>query len=262
MAKYAHPERRPAVVTGASSGIGAETARVLAAAGHPVALGARRVELCEELATEIRGNGGEAVSHPLDMTSDSSLDEFAAKVRADLGDVEVVISNAGAVAPGATAEISSERFARELDLNLVGAHRLVRVFVPPMVERQRGDIVFVSSDVAVRPRPFMAAYSSSKWGLEGMVGALQMELEGTGVRASLVRPGPTWSGMGENWDPDDAAFVLNQWVRFGLARHPHFLRAKAQADAIATIVGAPRGVHLSLIEVNPEAPVPTEEPAP
>ena len=255
MPKYAHPERRPAVITGASSGIGAETAKVLAAAGHPVALGARRVEMCEELATEIRGDGGEAVAHPLDVTSDESLEEFAAKVTTDLGDVEVVISNAGAVAPGATADVSSERFGRELDLNLVGAHRLVHAFVPPMIERQRGDIVFVSSDVAVRPRPFMAGYSASKWGLEGMVGALQMELEGTGVRASLVRPGPTWSGMGEAWDPDDAAFVLNQWVRFGLARHPHFLKAKAQADAIAAIVSAPRGVHWSLIEVNPEAPV-------
>ncbi len=262
MAKYAHPERRPAVVTGASSGIGAETAKVLAAAGLPVALGARRVEMCEEVAAEIRELGGEAVTHPLDMTSDSSVEEFGAKVRADLGDIEVVVSNAGAVAPGATAEISSERLAGELDLNLVGAHRLVRVFTPAMIERQRGDLVFVSSDVAVRPRPFMAGYSASKWGLEGMVGALQMELEGTGVRASLVRPGPTWSGMGADWDPDEAAFVLNQWVRFGLARHPHFLKAKAQADAIAAIVSAPRGVHLSLIEVNPEAPVQAQEQAP
>ena len=262
MSTHVHPERRPTVVTGASSGIGAETAKVLAAAGHPVALGARRVELCEELAEEIRELGGEAVAHPLDVTNDSSVTEFCAKVSADLGDIEVVVSNAGAVAPGSTVEISSERLTQELDLNLISAHRLVRAFVPSMIERRRGDIVFVSSDVVVRPRPFMAGYSASKWGLEGMVGALQMELEGTGVRASLVRPGPTWSGMGMDWDADEAAFVLNQWVRFGLARHPHFLKAKAQADAIATIVSAPRGVHLSLIEVNPEAPVQAEEQAP
>jgi NAD(P)-dependent dehydrogenase (short-subunit alcohol dehydrogenase family) len=101
----------------------------------------------------------------------------------------------------------------------------------------------------------MAAYSAGKWGLEGMVRSLQLELEGTGVRASLVRPGPTWSEMGGDWDADEAAFVLNQWVRFGLARHPHFMKPAAVADAIATVVSAPRGVHLSLIEVNPEAPV-------
>jgi NAD(P)-dependent dehydrogenase (short-subunit alcohol dehydrogenase family) len=124
-----------------------------------------------------------------------------------------------------------------------------------MIERQRGDIVFVSSDTAVRPRPFMAAYSSGKWGLEGLVGSLQMELEGTGVRASIVRPGPTWSEMGSDWDAEEGAFVLNQWIRFGLARHPHFMKPTAVAEAIATVVSAPRGVHLNLVEVGPEAPV-------
>lgn len=258
MPTYAHPERRPAVVTGASSGIGAETARALAAAGLPVALGARRVEACEELAAEIRAAGGEAVAHRLDLTSDDSVADFAVKVAADLGEVEVVVAGAGAVAPGALSEIASERFGREIDLNLVGAHRLVHTFVPGMTERRRGDIVFVSSDVAVRPRPFVAAYAASKWGLEGMIGALQMELEGTGVRASTVRPGPTWSGMGADWSDEEAAFVLTQWVRFGLARHPCFLKAQAHAAAITSIVTAPRGVHLSLIDVNPEAPLAEE----
>ncbi len=124
-----------------------------------------------------------------------------------------------------------------------------------MRERRRGDVVFVSSDTAVRPRPFMAAYSSGKWGLEGMVASLQMELEGSGIRASVVRPGPTWSEMGSDWDADEAAFVLNQWVRFGLARHPHFMKPTAVAEAIATVVSAPRGVHLKLVEVDPEAPL-------
>lgn len=253
--KYAQPDRRPAVVTGASSGIGAATALALGAAGFPVALGARRVEKCEEVAAAVREAGGEAVAHTLDLTDDVSVDAFAKAVTDDLGDVEVVISNAGHVAPGQIAEVDTERFAREVDLNLLGAHRLVRAFVPGMVERRRGDVVFVSSDVAVRARPFMAAYAAGKWGLEGMAHALQMELEGTGVRASIVRPGPTWSEMGSDWDDEDAAFVLNQWVRFGLARHPHFLKPQAIAEAIATIVRAPRGVHLNLIEVSPEAPL-------
>jgi NAD(P)-dependent dehydrogenase (short-subunit alcohol dehydrogenase family) len=255
MSNYEQPARRPTVVTGASSGIGAATALVLGAQGFPVALGARRIEKCEEVAAQIRENGGEAVVHPLDLTDDASVSDFAKAVNADLGDVEVVVSNAGAVGPGTITEVDSERFTRELDLTVVGAHRLVRAFVPPMQERRRGDVVFVSSDTAVRPRPFMAAYSSSKWGLEGMVASLQLELEGSGVRASVVRPGPTWSEMGSDWDPDEAAFVLNQWVRFGQARHPHFLKPVAIADAITTVVSAPRGVHLSLIEVNPEAPL-------
>ena len=253
--KYAQPDRRPAVVTGASSGIGAATALRLAAAGHPVALGARRVDRCEELTARIRDGGGEAVAHPLDVTDTESVTAFAKAVAADLGDVEVVVSNAGAVAPGTIHEVEPERFACEVDLNLVGAQRLVRAFVPGMVERRRGDIVFVSSDVAVRARPFMSAYAAAKWGLEGLAHAMQMELEGTGVRASIVRPGPTWSEMGTDWADDQAAHVLEQWVRFGLARHPHFLKPAAVAEAIAAVVSAPRGVHLNLVEVSPEAPV-------
>ncbi|MEZ0580787.1 SDR family oxidoreductase [Nocardioides sp. MH1] len=255
MGRYERPARRPAVVAGASSGIGAETALALAAAGHPVALGARRVDRCEELAARIRGEGGEAVAHALDVSSDDCVADFAAKAAADLGDVEVVVSNAALIGPGSLLDTDSERLRREVDVNLLGPHRLVRAFVPGMVDRRRGDIVFVSSDVAIRPRPYMGGYSATKSGLEGLVGALQMELEGSGVRASVVRPGPTWSEMGMDWDPDAAAMVLNQWVRFGQARHSHFLKARAIADAITTVVSAPRGVHLSPIDVNPEAPL-------
>ena len=161
-----------------------------------------------------------------------------------------------AVAPGTTIEISSERFARELDLNLVGAHRLVRTFVPGMVERRRGDIVFVSSDVAVRPRPFMAAYSASKWGLEGMVNALQMELEGTGVRASIVRPGPTWSEhgrrLGSRRGRVRARPVGHASASRGIRTSSRPRRTPTRSPRSSS---APRGVHLSLLDVNPEAPV-------
>jgi len=255
VSRYAQPERRPAVVSGASSGIGAATAMALASAGFPVALGARRVDRCAEVVEEIRSAGGEAVAHPLDVTDATSVEAFAKAVTADLGDVEVLVSNAGHVAPGIVHEVDSDRFSSEIDLNLVGAHRLVRAFVPGMVERTRGDVVFVSSDVAVRARPFMSSYAAGKWGLEGLATAMQMELEGTGVRASIVRPGPTWSEMGADWEDAAAGEVIEQWVRFGLARHSHFLKPTAVADAITTVVSAPRGVHLNLIEVSPEAPL-------
>ncbi|MDP3969916.1 MAG: SDR family oxidoreductase [Nocardioides sp.] len=255
MGRYDRPDRRPAVITGASSGIGAATALAFAEAGYPVALGARRTDRCEELAAQIRERGGEAVVAPLDLVDPGSVVDFAKQVEADLGPIEIVVSNAGLVAPGTVHEVETERFAGELDLNILGAHRLVRAFVPGMVERRRGDLVVVSSDVAVRARPFMSAYAAGKWGLEGMAHAMQMELEGTGVRCSIVRPGPTWSEMGSDWDEAATAEVLEAWVRFGHARHPHFLKPTAIADAIATVVAAPRGVHINLVEVSPEAPV-------
>lgn len=252
----AHPGRRVAVVAGASAGIGAATARALAAAGFPVALGARRVERCAELAAELRADGAEAVAHPLDVTDDASVAAFAEHVGRDLGAVEVVVASAAVVAPGRTWEVATDRFARELDVNLLGVHRLVRAFVPGMVARGRGDLVAISSDVAVQPRPSTGAYTASKQGLEGMLGALRLELEGTGVRASVVRPGPTLSEMGADWDADEGARVLTEWARFGLARHPGFLPASAVADAVLAVVSAPRGVHLGPVDVAPEAAAP------
>src|SRR3954452_1188090 len=138
VSKYAQPERRPAVVSGASSGMGAAAALTLARAGFPVALGARAVGNCAEVSegTANRGGdaGGEAVAHALDVTDASSVEAFAKAVTADLGDIEVLVSNAGHVAPGIVHEVDTDRFAAEIDLNLVGAHRLVRAFVPGMVD--------------------------------------------------------------------------------------------------------------------------------
>jgi NADP-dependent 3-hydroxy acid dehydrogenase YdfG len=245
------------VVTGASSGIGAATATALALAGHPVALGARRLGRCEELVRAIKAGGGEAFAHPLDVGDGDSVTSFAAAAAGALGPIEVVVSGAGDLAADLIHEIDSDVFLAQLQVHLVGAHRLVSQLVPGMVARRRGDIVFVSSDVVRAPRPRMGAYIAAKNGLEGMARAMQMELEGTGVRASIVRPGPTMTGMGMNWDAETTTTVLDDWVRWGLARHPSFLRAADVASAVAAVIAAPRGTHLSLVEVQPEAPVET-----
>ena len=90
-----HPTRRPAIVAGASSGIGAATATALAARGFPVALGARRVEKCQELVDQIKAEGGEAIALPLDVTDNASVENFVAKATAALGDIEVLVTGAG-----------------------------------------------------------------------------------------------------------------------------------------------------------------------
>jgi len=253
------PERRPAVVTGASSGIGAATARHLAEAGHPVVLGARRTEVCEEIAIAIRDDGGEAKAFHLDLADPASITSFAKSAEHAFGPVEVLVSNAARIQPGSALDTAPHDFEEVLRVNVGGAQRLVRAFGAGMVERRRGDLIFVTSDVVAHPRPRMSAYVASKWGLEGFVTALQMELEGTGVRAVIVRPGPTLTGMGMDWDPDVTAEVLAEWTRWGLARHSAFLRPDGVALAIAHAASAPRGTHLSVIEVQPEAPL---DPAP
>ena len=151
-----------------------------------------------------------------------------------------------------------------LGVNIGGTHRLVLALLPGLVERQRGDVVFVTSDVAERPRPTMAAYVTSKWGLEGYVRSLQMELEGSGVRATIVRPGPTLTGMGMDWDPEVTGEVIEQWAAWGFARHANFMRPAGVAEAVCAVVSLPRGTHATVIELQPEAPIapPTDQGAP
>jgi NADP-dependent 3-hydroxy acid dehydrogenase YdfG len=245
------------VVTGASSGIGAATATALAAAGHPVALGARRADKCEELAAAIRADGGEAIALPLDVGDADAVKAFAVAVTDQLGPAEILVSCAGEVEVALVHELDSAEFARQVEVNLVGAHRIVSALVPGMVARQRGDVVFVSSDVVRAPRPRMGAYVAAKNGVDGMARAMQMELEGTGVRVSVVRPGPTMTGMGMDWDPAALQAVLDDWARWGLARHSYFLRPKDVAAAVTAIVSTPRGAHITLLEIEPEAPLKT-----
>ncbi len=251
----ANPDVRPAVVTGASSGIGRATAVALAALGHPVVLGARRVAECEDAAAEIRDGGGEAVAVHLDLADDDSVERFAKAAVDTVGAVEIVVSNAGQNMAGAVLDTDAAALERVLSVNITGTHRLVRALLPAMVDRRRGDLVFVTSDVAERPRPTMAAYVTSKWGLEGYVRSLQMELEGSGVRATILRPGPTLTGMGMDWDPDVTAEVIEQWAAWGFARHGNFMRPAGVAAAVCAVVGLPRGVHTTVIELQPEAPI-------
>jgi len=251
----AHPERRGSVVAGASSGIGAATAEALAAAGHPVVLGARRVEKCEEVAAGIRAAGGEAHVLRLDIAEAPSVEEFTRVAEEAVGPIDIVVVSAGHAEPGTALDTAPKDFAHTVEVNLLGAHRVVAALGPAMVQRHHGDLVFVSSDIVRAPRPLMAAYMASKWGLEGFVRALALELEGTGVRATIVRPGQTLTGMATDWDPDTTAEVLGEWVRFGTARHDHFLRPPAVAAAVLAAVSTPPGTHLPLIEVQPEAPV-------
>lgn len=245
--------RRHAVVTGASSGIGAATARMLAEAGHPVVLGARRVERCEAIAEEVRAKGGSALALPLDVGDAASVEAFVERAQA-FGPIDVLVSNAGDVLATPAAETSPDDFAAQLQVNLLAAHRLVSLVVPSMVRRQRGDVVFVTSDVTRVPRPRMSSYVTAKWGLEGLARALQLELEGTGVRASIVRPGPTTSEMGWTWSEEQVVAVLDEWKRHGLLRHGGYLPPEGVAGAVLAVVSAPRGTHLTLVEVEPEAP--------
>jgi NADP-dependent 3-hydroxy acid dehydrogenase YdfG len=250
-----HVARRPVAIAGASSGIGAEIARALAASGYPVVLGARRVDRCEQVAAEIRAAGGEAAAVELDVADSASVTAFG-KAAADVfGEIDIVVANAGLMTPGRIADTTPDQLAAVLNTNVVGLQRLLTAFLPAMIARQRGDVLVISSDVVDQPRPLVGGYVSSKWAAEGLARTLQMELEGTGVRASIVRPGPTATEISAGWEMSDALEVVEAGKRFGSLRHFGWLAPSAVAQTVAHVVSAPRGTHIPLSHVTPEAPI-------
>ncbi|MCV7356289.1 SDR family oxidoreductase [Mycolicibacterium fluoranthenivorans] len=249
------PARRPALVAGASSGIGEATAIRLARNGFPVALGARRVEKLDEIVGKIRADGGEAIAVHLDVTDPDSVKAAVEQTTSDLGEIEVLVAGAGDTYFGKLDSISTEQFESQIQIHLVGANRLATAVLPGMIERRRGDLIFVGSDVALRQRPHMGAYGAAKAALVAMVTNYQMELEGTGVRASIVHPGPTKTSMGWSLPAELIGPALEDWAKWGQARHDYFLRADDLARAITFVAETPRGGFIANMELQPEAPL-------
>jgi NAD(P)-dependent dehydrogenase (short-subunit alcohol dehydrogenase family) len=246
---------RVSIVTGASAGIGAAIARAFVALGWPVAVGARRSERLEKVGAELRSSGVPVVVHPLDTADPASIDVFFEEAERELGPVEVLVNNAGLCHPGLLHEVPAQKLAYEVAANLVGPMLLARRAVASMLEGgRRGDLVFVSSENAVRPRPYQVAYTASKSGLEGLARSLRMELEGTGIRSTIVRPGPTGTEFGRDWEPGVLERLLEAWRYWGVQRHLRWMPADRVAAAVTTAVCAPPGTHLDEIQLMPEGP--------
>ena len=247
-------EPRTAVVTGASSGIGAAVAVAFGALGWRVALGARRDDRLAAVARQVEEAGGKALPFRCDASSADELHAFVDAAESQLGAVEVAVANAALAMPALLHEATVEDLERELLTNLLHPLLLARRVLPAMRVRGSGDLVFVSSESAVRARPFQVAYTATKRGVEGAAEALRMELEGTGIRTTVVRPGATLTEFGSSWSPDLVRRVLVAWKRFGVQRHLSLLAPERVARAVVHAVTSPPGTEVPLIELQPEGP--------
>jgi NADP-dependent 3-hydroxy acid dehydrogenase YdfG len=176
-----------AIVTGASSGIGAATARVLAERGATVVLAARRAGRLAEQMTRIQQAGGTALAVSADMTDASDITLLVERATQSFGKVDVLVNNAGAFWSTALAASQPAQIAGLAQVNLLGAMLATRAVLPGMLERRHGSVISVGSlsgRVAMEP-----VYSATKYGLRGFSLALRRQLAGTGVAVSLVSPG-------------------------------------------------------------------------
>ncbi len=250
------PAVRTAVVTGASSGLGADIALALGALGWRIAIGARRTDRLDEVARQVAKQGGEPFAHALDVSENASIERFFDAVEERFGPADVVVNNAGLSIPGRVHELSAEDIRYELTVNLVAPHLVCRRAIPPLLAKGKGgDLVFISSDAGRLPRPQQAPYSAAKAGLEVFSHALAMELEGTGIRCTIVRPGPAFSEYAASWPEGKIEELVEYWQHWGLQRHLGTMPSDAVARAVVVAVTSPPGVIFDTIEVQPEAPV-------
>jgi short-subunit dehydrogenase len=188
--------RPVALVTGASSGIGKTAALALVQAGFEVIGTSRNTQHI----TPVNG----VTFLDLDVTSDDSVALLIKRVLAQFGRIDVLLNNAGMGASGATEENSIGQTQRLFDINVFGVIRMTNAVLPHMRAQKSGRIINISSIFGFMPAPYMAAYSATKYAIEGYSESVDHEVRQYGVRVLLVEPGGTRTGFDDNTTPPDS----------------------------------------------------------
>lgn len=258
------------LVTGASSGFGAMTARTLADAGHTVYAGIRRTTgrnapAVAEADAYARQHAVELCTVELDVSDQSSVDAAVARVTADAGRIDVVVHNAGHMVLGPAESFTPEQLAEIYDTNVISAQRVNRAVLPQMRERREGLPVWVgSTSTHGGTPPYLAPYSGAKAAMDHLAKSYAVELSRFGIDTSIVLPGAFTSGtnhFAHAMHPGDTATAeAYDTLYAGLMDDVgKSLAALAPADAdpaevaraVAAIVGAPRGERPFRVTVDP-----------
>jgi serine 3-dehydrogenase (NADP+) len=189
-----HPADKTVIITGASSGIGAATAQAFAAAGANVVLAARDEARLAAVADTIAGR---ALVVPTDVSDRRAVERLVAETVAAFGGIDIVINNAGVGLAAPVAEMSANDFEQALAVDLLGPLALTQAALPHM-QREGGQLIYVSSVVGLRALPYLGGYAAAKAALDRLTEALRVELRGSGITVTLMRPGATRTGYSQN----------------------------------------------------------------
>lgn len=240
-----------ALVTGASSGIGAATATTLAREGAAVAVTARRGDRLAELCDRIRAGGGTALALTADMTDEAQVREAVERTVAELGRLDTLVNNAGLMILGPAAGATTQEWRRMVDINLTGLMNTTHVALPHLVsaaaDSPRGvaDIVNVSSVAGRIAFAGSSAYCATKYGVVAFSEALRQETAAHHVRVSLIEPGSVDTELRDHNSPAVQEALTRRFG--GIDR----LQSQDIADAIGYVVGRPRHVAVAEMLVRP-----------
>jgi NADP-dependent 3-hydroxy acid dehydrogenase YdfG len=242
-------ENAVAMITGASSGIGAATATWLATEGASVSLVARRADRLEDVATEVRDNGGRALVIEADVTGEEQARAAVDRTVSEFGRLDILINNAGVMLLGPIADAPLTEWQRMVDLNVLGALYCAHAALPHLIDaaesgsRGASDLVNISSVAGRVARNGNGVYSLTKHGLGAFSESLRQELAARHVRVSLVEPGATATELVTHLRPEILASLSSQIGQT--------MSADDIADAIGYIVTRPAHVAINELLIRP-----------
>ena len=240
-----------ALVTGASSGIGAATARFLANAGAAVTLAARRVDRLTELSDDITKAGGRALIHETDVTDPLQAKAMVETTVHDFGRLDIVINNAGVMLLGPIENAPMEEWERMVHLNVLGLLYTAHAALPHLLKaaeigpRKVADIINISSVAGRVPRSGSGVYNLTKFGVGAFSESLRQEVTGRHVRVALVEPGAVTTELTSHLRPE-----IREQTAQRLANMER-LHADDIADAITYMVTRPRRMAVNEMLIRP-----------
>ncbi|OAA50376.1 nonribosomal peptide synthetase 10 [Metarhizium rileyi] len=237
---------RVAVITGASSGIGAAVAAKLAGEGAHIALAARRTEELEKVKAKLSpGSSGKILVHKTDVTSKAQVESLMKTTAETLGPIDILVSCAGVMYFTMMANCQTEEWERTVDINCKGLLHCLSATVPGFLERKRGHIVAISSDAGRKVFPGLGVYSASKFFVEATLQSLRLETVGSGLRVTAIQPGNVDTGL-LNISTDAEALK-----KYGEPTGAKVLDAEDIAGAILYAVTQPEHVAVNEVLIEP-----------
>lgn len=238
-------QEKVVLITGASSGIGEATARLLAGQGARVILGARRTERLQVIADEIRAAGGSAEVRSLDVTRLEEVQAFANFALELHGRVDVLVNNAGVMPLSRLDALKIEEWNRMIDVNIRGVLHGIAAVLPAMQQRRSGQIINIASIGAYAVSPTAAVYCATKYAVRALSEGLRQEVGGD-VRVTVIAPGVTESELADSISDEGGRAEMREFRKVAIP-------ASAIARAIAYAVEQPADVDVSELIVRPTA---------
>lgn len=232
-------------ITGASSGIGEATARLLAHHGAHVILGARRTERLEALTSEIRSKGGSADYQQLDVTKRDQMEAFIKYAEKTFGRVDVILNNAGVMPLSKLEALKVEEWDRMIDVNIRGVLHGIAAGLPIMKKQGFGQFINIASIGAYSVTPTAAVYCATKYAVRAISEGLRLEVGGD-IRVTLVSPGVTESELADSISDEEARQGMKEYRRISIT-------PDAIARSILYAMEQPADVDVNEIIVRPTA---------